>query len=214
MLAGLPFRPFDQDLLGERRKCTQVTYYFNNMANAQNELSEKVRRGHFSAIVAARWLPDHVERPAIFPGHFGEGSHVATPFYCDYGYHLSIGPDVVIESDCHFHDSARIHIGRNTKIGASVTIQTLKTPTDKLSLKGGNGTEVAQEVSIGQNVYIGDRCVIEAGVKIGDNTIVRPGSVVSRVSTLISDSSSLSNLSQDIPNNCVAQGNPAIILPN
>jgi bifunctional N-acetylglucosamine-1-phosphate-uridyltransferase/glucosamine-1-phosphate-acetyltransferase GlmU-like protein len=94
-----------------------------------------------------------------------------------------MGENVVIGADCHLHDSARISIGRNCKIGVRVTIQTLKTPTDNKSLKGSNGTEIAQEVHIGENVYIGDNCVIEAGVHIGPNTIVRPGSVVSRVSS-------------------------------
>lgn len=197
MLAGLPFVPFDRVLLNERRQCAGAVFLFNNTANASNVIGEDTRRGQFKSIVAARWISVHDERPNL-PGHFGENSQVATPFHCDYGYHLSIGEDVVIDSDCHFRDSARIAIGRNTKIGARVTIQTLKTPTDKSSLKGVKSTEVAQEVYIGENVYIGDSCVIEAGVRIGNNTIVRPGSVVSRT----------------LPDNCVAHGNPAVILPS
>jgi acetyltransferase-like isoleucine patch superfamily enzyme len=60
----------------------------------------------------------------------------------------------------------------------------LKTPTDVKSLKGSNGTEVARDVHIGENVYIGDSVVIEAGVRIGNNAIIRAGSVVVRVSTV------------------------------
>ena len=111
--------------------------------------------------------------------------HVAAPFLCDYGYNLSIAENVVIGSNCELHDSARIAIGMNTRIGNRVTITTMKTPTDIKALKGSNGTEIAQEVFIGKNVYIGDGCIIEAGVRIGDNAIVRAGSVVVRVSPCV-----------------------------
>ncbi|KAJ4331117.1 hypothetical protein N0V95_009941 [Ascochyta clinopodiicola] len=46
------------------------------------------------------------------------------------------------------------------------------------SLEEGEGTEAAREVHIGENVYIGDGCIIEDGVHIGNNAIVRAGSVV------------------------------------
>ncbi|KAI8930591.1 hypothetical protein NX059_012201 [Plenodomus lindquistii] len=146
----------------------------------------------FKTIVAARWIPPHTtERPTV--GHLGDNVYVAAPFYCDYGYNLSIAENVVIGANCELHDSGRIAIGMNTKIGNRVIITTLKTPTDINALKGSNGTEIAQEVFIGTNVFIGDGCIIEAGVRIGDNAIVRAGSVVLR----------------DLPCNGVVHGNPA-----
>lgn len=150
------------------------------------------RGRYFKTIVAARWIPPRTTERHV-GGHLGGNVHVTTPFYCEYGYNLSIADNVVIGSDCHFLDSARICIGRNTRIGTRVTISTLKNPTDIKSLKGSNGTEIAQEVWIGENVYIGDNCTIEAGVKIGDGAIVRSGSVVVR----------------DLPRECIAHGNPA-----
>ncbi|RAR02992.1 maltose o-acetyltransferase [Stemphylium lycopersici] len=197
MLAGEPFLPFDRILMDERHASTGAQQNFNSTAYASNQLSKQTRENLFRTIVAARWVRPRKDTPDII-SHLGRNVFVAAPFTCDYGYHLNIADDVVIGSDCHLHDSARICIGKNTKIGVRVTIQTLKTPTDNKSLKGSNGTEVAHEVHIGKNVYIGDNCVIEAGVKIGENTIVRPGSVVSHT----------------LPPNCVAQGNPANILPN
>jgi acetyltransferase-like isoleucine patch superfamily enzyme len=197
MLAGEPFLPFDRILIDERHQCMGAQQNFNNTAYASNQFSKQTREGLFKTILAARWIPPRKDANDVI-SHLGSNVYVVAPFTCDYGYHLNIADNVVIGSDCHLHDSARICIGRNTKIGARVTIQTLKTPTDTKSLKGSNGTEIAQEVHIGENVYIGDNCVIEAGVKIGENTIVRPGSVVSHT----------------LPPNCVAQGNPANILPN
>ncbi|EFQ96335.1 hypothetical protein PTT_01690 [Pyrenophora teres f. teres 0-1] len=195
MLAGEPFHPFDRRLVDERHNCVIAQHVYNDVPNGLNQFAKGTRELLFKSIVKATWArKDGLD----IVSHLGSNVNVAAPFHCDYGYHLNIGDDVVIGSDCHLHDSARICIGRNTKIGVRVTIQTLKTPTDNKSLKGSKGTEIAQEVYIGENVYIGDNCVIEAGVRIGENTIVRPGSVVSR----------------DLPSNCVAHGNPAFIQPN
>lgn len=47
-------------------------------------------------------------------------------------------------------------------------------------------------VFIGNNVWIGAGAIIMPGVKIGDNSVIGAGSVVTR----------------DIPENCVAYGNP------
>ena len=181
MLAGQPFLPFDRQLVDERTHCTGAVYQFNSTANAAVSIAKDERARCFKTIVAARWIPPRTtERPVI--GHLGGNVHVETPFHCHYGYNLSIAENVVIGSNCRFLDSARICIGRNTEIEGNVLISTLKTPTDTKALKGSNGTRVAQEVWIGENVYIGEGCIIEAGVKIGDGAIVRAGSVVVHVS--------------------------------
>jgi acetyltransferase-like isoleucine patch superfamily enzyme len=103
---------------------------------------------------------------------------VSVPFYCDYGYNLSVGDNVIIGPGCQLLDSGRIAIGRNTKIGARVTISTLEEPTVTRLPKGSRGIETAREVYVGENVHIGDGCIIEASVCIGNNAIVRAGSVV------------------------------------
>jgi len=180
MLAGEPFNPFDKVLMKERHLSALAQSYFNGNINPSNVLSSQTVDHLFKQILNAGKRGDEARR---IETHMGDNCHVAAPFACDYGYHLSFGENIVIGADCRFHDSARIAIGRNCKIGARVTIQTLKTPTDTKSLKGSNGTEVAQEVLIGENVYIGDNCIIAAGVQIGPNTIVRPGSVVLSVSS-------------------------------
>ncbi|KAF2849016.1 maltose O-acetyltransferas-like protein [Plenodomus tracheiphilus IPT5] len=193
MLAGLPFLPHDRELVNERTHCAGAVYQFNSTANAAVSIAKDERARCFKTIVAARWIPPHTtEHPIV--GHLGGNVHVVAPFSCDYGYNLSIAENVTIGTNCELHDSARIAIGMNTRIGNRVLITTIKLPTDIKALKGSNGTEIAQEVFIGKNVYIGDGCIIEAGVRIGDNTIVRAGSVVV----------------QDLPRDCIAHGNPAL----
>ncbi|CAO2658519.1 Nn.00g062420.m01.CDS01 [Neocucurbitaria sp. VM-36] len=179
MLAGQPFLPYDRQLADERHLCTGAVNQFNSTSSAAVSIARDERGRHFKTIVAARWIPPRTTERHI-GGHLGGNVHVTAPFHCDYGYNLSIADNVVIGPSCQLLDSARICIGRNTKIGARVTISTMKTPTDTKALKGSNGTETAQEVWIGENVYIGDGCIIEAGVKIGDGAIVRSGSVVVR----------------------------------
>ncbi len=49
------------------------------------------------------------------------------------------------------------------------------------------------KIIIGNNVYIGNNCLIMPGVAIGDNVIIGAGSVVTK----------------SIPSNCVVAGNPA-----
>ncbi len=51
---------------------------------------------------------------------------------------------------------------------------------------------------IGNHVWIGENALILKGVKIGDNSIVGAGSVVTK----------------DVPNNSIVAGNPARIIKN
>lgn len=132
-------------------------------------------------MIAAEWIYIRAgERQAT--GHSGHGVDISAPFHCDYSYNLSIGDNIVIGPGCQMLDSSRIVIGRNTKIGARVTILTLEEPTHTRPLEGSKRTETARDVYIGGNVYIGSRCTIEGGVRIGNNVIVYAGSVVVQAS--------------------------------
>lgn len=192
MLAGEPFLPYTEELIEERKNCAEAVYRYNSLNNAAVQISASEHDRHFEYLVAGRGINLRQGARRV-TGHFGGGTNVALPFHCDYGYNISIGDYVVIGPNSQLLDSSRIAIGRNTKIGARVTISTIKAPSDTKMLKGSRGTEIAREVYIGENVYIGDGCIIEAGVRIGNNAIIRAGSVVVR----------------DIPADCVALGNPA-----
>jgi acetyltransferase-like isoleucine patch superfamily enzyme len=131
----------------------------------------------FERIVAAEWIYPRAGQRHV-TGHLGHGVNVSAPFHCDYEYNLSIGDNAVLGPGCQLLDSGRIVIGKNTKIGARVTISTLEEPIDTRPLEESESTETAREVYIGENVYVGDGSVVKGGVRIGDNAIVRAGSVV------------------------------------
>jgi acetyltransferase-like isoleucine patch superfamily enzyme len=177
MLSGEPFLSNAAQLVDERDLSSQALFRFNTAV--QKDFGE--RAWLFKRIIAAEWIyPRAGERQIT--GHLGHGVNIFIPFHCDYGYNLFIGDNAVLGPGCQLLDSGRIVIGRDTKIGARVTISTLEEPTDTRPMQGSERTETAREVYIGENAYIGDGCVIRGGVRIGDNAIVRAGSVVIQAS--------------------------------
>ncbi len=76
-------------------------------------------------------------------------------------------------------------------IAPGVHIYTAGHPLDPLVRK--SGKEFGKPVTIGDNVWIGGRAVINPGVTIGDNAVIASGSVVTK----------------DVPANTVVGGNPA-----
>jgi acetyltransferase-like isoleucine patch superfamily enzyme len=178
MLSSEPFLPYCTQLIEERFQCKKRLHQFHTTSNPANHISLDSRLGIFRAVAELRYRSPE----QTVDGHVGSEVFVETPFNCDYGYNLDIGDMVIVGSDCKFLDSAKITIGRNTRIGANVTIDTQTVPTNSKSLKGSRGTVVAAEVVVGENVYIGPNVTILAGVKIGNGAIIHPGAVVVRVS--------------------------------
>jgi acetyltransferase-like isoleucine patch superfamily enzyme len=87
-----------------------------------------------------------------------------------------------------------IEIGSGTLIGANTYIfDNDFHALDPIARASDDYSKVrSAPIRIGSNVFIGARCIILKGVTIGDNSIVRAGSVVT----------------QSIPANVIAAGNP------
>lgn len=127
-------------------------------------------------------------------GKLGANTEVKRPFLYDYGYNIELGDNVFINYNCTLLDCNKIIVGDNTLIAPNVQIYTATHPTDyKLRLKK---HEYAESIVIGKNVWIGGGTVICPGVTIGNNTTIGAGSVVTK----------------DIPDNCVAAGNPCRVI--
>lgn len=89
-----------------------------------------------------------------------------------------------------------IKIGENCTITPGVTVMTHD--YGLRVIKGVYGDVIGRidKVEIGDNVYIGMHVTIVAGVKIGSNVVIGANSLVCK----------------DIPDNCVAAGNPAKVI--
>lgn len=137
-------------------------------------------------------------------GTVGENVLVDAPLYCDHGDNIFIGDNVVIGMNCTFVDNQEIHIGNQVMIASNVQIYTASHPVlPKERLVPDwkeRGTTFfrtyARPVVIRDNAWIGGGCIILPGVTVGENSVVGAGSVVTR----------------DVPDNCVAAGNPCRVL--
>lgn len=135
----------------------------------------------------------------------GDNVNIDTPFYCDYGRHISIGSNVIININCIFVDCNKITIGNKVLIASNVQICTAThpvEPTQRLLADWAPEDShpffntYSAPVTIEDNVWIGASVTVLPGVTIGNNSVIGAGSVVNR----------------SIPANSVAVGNPCRVI--
>jgi len=131
----------------------------------------------------------------------GDGVWIESPFFCDYGEHISIGENTFVNTNCMFLDNNKITIGKNGLIAPYVQIYTATHPLKASDRIVGEGKDTryltsTKPVTIGDNVWIGGNSVIFPGVTIGDNVTLGAGSVVTK----------------NIPDNVLAYGNPCEVV--
>jgi len=127
-------------------------------------------------------------------GKIGENSLVNPPFYCDYGTHIEIGKNFFANYNCTMLDVGMIRIGDNVQMAPNVAIYTAGHPVHPATRN--TMYEYGIDVTIGDNVWVGGNVVICPGVTIGANSVIGAGSVVTK----------------DVPEWCVAAGNPARVI--
>jgi acetyltransferase-like isoleucine patch superfamily enzyme len=112
---------------------------------------------------------------------------------------LEFGDNSGCGHGCRFVVGKRITIGRDTVISAETIIMDSsghRSDYTSRMMKEPPRDEEVRPVTIGNGVWIGTRCMIFPGVKIGDGSVVAAGSVVR----------------SHIPAYCVAAGNPARVI--
>lgn len=127
-------------------------------------------------------------------GKMGENVIFTPPFWCDYGYNITVGNYFYSNHNLVINDGAGVTFGDNVFIAPNCCFTTAEHPIDPEQRK--QGLEIAKPITIGNNVWIGAGSTILAGVTIGDNTVIGAGSVVKK----------------SIPSNVVAVGVPCKVL--
>lgn len=119
---------------------------------------------------------------------------IEQPFYCSYGYNITIGKNFYSDLGLTILDKAEVKIGDNVIVGPHVHIYTSSHPYNEVQRI--KGYEYAKQVTIYDNVWIGGNVTILPGVKINQGAIIGAGSVVTH----------------DIPPYVVATGNPCQVV--
>lgn len=128
-------------------------------------------------------------------GTVGKGISIEHNFHCDLGYNIHVGESFYAGFNCTILDMAEVRIGDNCLIAPNVGIYSAGhnvNPVDR------HKSGFAKPIAIGNNVWIGGHCVIIGGLKIGDNSIIAAGSIVTK----------------DVPENTIFAGNPAKKIKN
>lgn len=154
----------------EIRKCKEKCYRYNQLSPNDRESQRKIL----------------VE----LLGKMGEETFITPPFWCDYGYNITVGDYFYSNHNLVITDGAKVSFGNNVFIAPNCCFTTAEHATDPEQRKA--GMEIAKPITIGNNVWIGAGSTILAGVTIGDNTVIGAGSVVTK----------------SIPDNVVAVGVP------
>lgn len=127
-------------------------------------------------------------------GKMGKQTVITPPFWCDYGYNITVGDYFYSNHNLVITDGAKVTFGDHVFIAPNCCFTTAEHAIDPEMRK--RGVEIAKPITIGNNVWIGAGSTVLAGVTIGDNAVIGAGSVVTK----------------NIPANVVAVGLPCKVM--
>lgn len=133
--------------------------------------------GKYAQIICAS---DNCVRFTSWPGKQGDAE-------------IRIGNFCLIAPGVRISAAKSIHIGDNCMLAANVTISDSDWHGIYNRIRPFRCTK---PVVIENNVWLGERVIVTKGVKIGENSVIGAGAIVTK----------------DIPANCVAAGNPARVI--
>jgi maltose O-acetyltransferase len=174
MLAGQPYDSADPELVSDRLRAQRLCQQLNAMAPGADAAA---RQALLATLLNA-------EGPAT----------VTAPFFCDYGYNITLGANAYFNFNCVVLDVLPVCIGRNALFGPGVHIYTALHPMSAAGRR--SGLESGAPVTIGDDVWVGGGAIICPGVTLGSGVVIGAGSVVTR----------------DIPDGVFAAGNPCRVI--
>ena len=118
--------------------------------------------------------------------------YILPPFYTDFGRNIKVEKNFFMNSCCTLMDRGGIYIGNDVFIGPKVNLTTINHDFNPYN----RHSTFCKPIVIEDRVWIGIGATICPGVKIGENSIIGAGSVVTK----------------DVPKNSIVGGNPAKII--
>jgi len=173
MIAGLAYDPYDPALVDDRLRARRLLRALNACAPGDDATRRALTADLFGATTDA---------------------FLQAPFYCDYGYNITLGAKFYCNFNCVILDVAPVTIGDHVLLGPAVQIYTATHPLDAAERR--SGIEGAKPIVIGNDVWIGGGAIVMPGVTIGDRAVIGAGSVVTK----------------DVPADTIVAGNPARVI--
>lgn len=164
----------DKDLIKEQERCLDLLYDFNQTRPTEHDKRMTILKKLFA--------------------NLGENCYIEPPLHTNWGCHTHMGHDVYANFNLTLVDDTDIYIGNYVLIGPNVTLDSATHPIRPDIRK--KQAQFNVPVIIEDNVWIGAGAIILPGVRIGENSVIGAGSVVTK----------------DIPANVVAVGNPCKVL--
>jgi maltose O-acetyltransferase len=174
MLAGELYQASDPELVRERLYARELIQALNSSSPTNPE--------------------NRLDLLGKLMGKTGKNLWIEPPFFCDYGYNISLGEDCFFNFNCVVLDVCEVKLGDRVLIGPAVQLYTGTHPLDA-DLRGALW-EFGKPIEIGSDVWIGGGAVICPGVTLGDRVVVAAGAVVTK----------------SFPSDVVIGGNPAKII--
>ncbi|MGP4077504.1 maltose acetyltransferase domain-containing protein [Halobacillus sp. K22] len=174
MIDGELYDPGDQELVSDRTRSRILVRSFNETREDEEDKRMSLLKELF--------------------GSTGERIYIESSFRCDYGYNIHVGENFYANFDCTILDGGPVTIGANCMMAPGVHIYTNTHPVN--AEERISEIEYTKPVTIGDNVWIGGRAVINPGVSVGDNSVIASGAVVIK----------------DVPAGVVVGGNPAQVI--
>lgn len=167
-------------------------------ANNDEELIAERKRGQALCrkynILPSDDVDDGKKLLAGLLGSVGDNVEIVAPFFCDYGFNITMGDHVFLNTHCVILDEASVSFGNHVFVGPNCSFYTAIHPI-QIALRN-RGLEKALPIRIESNVWLGGNVTVLPGVTIGQGSVVGAGSVVTH----------------DVPPYTVSAGNPCAVL--
>jgi len=110
----------------------------------------------------------------------GDNVFIGQYTFITYPENLVIGNNVSIREFCHIGCKGGLTIGNDVSIAHGTTILTTSHDYTRLDVPIRDAEVILKPTKIGNDVWIGAKCLIMGGVTIGNGVVIGGGSVVNR----------------------------------